>query len=193
MITHLSGNVYELSPSSVVIDCNGVGYFATISLQTYTALQNQSKVHLYIQEIVREDAYLLYGFSTKAERELFNLLISVNGLGPASAIMMLSSMSSSEIASAISNGNNLALQKIKGIGAKTAQRIILDLRDKIIHLDYSDSLEKVSGNKTKIEALNALEVLGISKKISEKLMDKILDSNPDIDLEDLIKQTLKNL
>lgn len=193
MITHLSGNVYELSPSSVVIDCNGVGYFATISLQTYTALQNQSKVHLYIQEIVREDAYLLYGFSTKAERELFNLLISVNGLGPASAIMMLSSMSSSEIASAISNGNNLALQKIKGIGAKTAQRIILDLRDKIIHLDYSDNLEKVSGNKTKIEALNALEVLGISKKISEKLMDKILDSNPDIDLEDLIKQTLKNL
>ncbi|TWP23244.1 Holliday junction branch migration protein RuvA [Apibacter muscae] len=193
MITHLSGNVYELSPSSVVIDCNGVGYFATISLQTYTALQNQSKVHLYIQEIVREDAYLLYGFSTKAERELFNLLISVNGLGPVSAIMMLSSMSSSEIASAISNGNNLALQKIKGIGAKTAQRIILDLRDKIIHLDYSDSLEKVSGNKTKIEALNALEVLGISKKISEKLMDKILDSNPDIDLEDLIKQTLKNL
>ncbi|MGM5631017.1 Holliday junction branch migration protein RuvA [Apibacter raozihei] len=193
MITHLSGNIFEVSPSSIVIDCNGVGYSATISLQTYTEVQKLDKTHLYVQEIIREDAHLLYGFSTKAERALFNLLISVNGVGPASAIMMLSSMSSVEIATAISSGNNLALQKIKGIGTKTAQRIILDLRDKITGLETSEVLEAGSSNKNKFEALSALEVLGISKKITEKIIDKILEGNPQIQVETLIKETLKKL
>lgn len=193
MITHLSGIIFEISPSSVVIDCNGVGYFATISLQTYKDIQNEKKALVYIQEIIREDSHSLYGFSTKTERSLFNLLISVNGVGPASSIMMLSSMSVSEITSAISGGNNLELQKIKGIGAKTAQRIIVDLRDKISIFETSEILDYNLGNKNKSEALSALEVLGISKKITEKIIDKILKDNPDIEVEELIKDTLKKL
>jgi Holliday junction DNA helicase RuvA len=193
MITHLSGTIFEVSPSSVVIDCNGVGYFATISLYTYTNIQKEKQVLLYVQEVIREDAHLLYGFSTKMERSLFNLLISVNGVGPASAIMMLSSMSVSEISSAISSGNNLALQKIKGIGTKTAQRIILDLRDKLSTFEASKILETDLNNKNKFEALSALEVLGISKKITEKIIDKILENNPEIEVENLIKETLKKL
>ncbi|CVK15655.1 Holliday junction DNA helicase subunit RuvA [Apibacter mensalis] len=193
MITHLSGIIFEISPSSVVIDCNGVGYFATISLQTYTDIQNEKKALIYIQEIIREDSHSLYGFSTKTERSLFNLLNSVNGVGPASSIMMLSSMSVSEITSAIFSSNNLALQKIKGIGAKTAQRIILDLRDKISTFEKTETLDHNLGNKNKSEALSALEVLGISKKITEKIIDKILKNNPDIEVEELIKDTLKKL
>lgn len=194
MITHLSGIIFEASPSSVVIECNGVGYFATISLQTYTDIQKKEKTLLFVQEIIREDAHLLYGFSTKIERNLFNLLISVNGVGPASAIMMLSSMSVSEISSAIQNADNVSLQKIKGIGAKTAQRIILDLRDKVItSFDTSEILESNLNNKNRNEALSALEVLGISKKITEKIIDKILDTNPGIEVELLIKETLKKL
>ncbi|MCO6565054.1 MAG: Holliday junction branch migration protein RuvA [Apibacter sp.] len=193
MITHLSGIIFEISPSSVVIDCNGVGYFATISLQTYTDIQNEKKALIYIQEIIREDSHSLYGFSTKTERSLFNLLNSVNGVGPASSIMMLSSMSVSEITSAIFSSNNLALQKIKGIGAKTAQRIILDLRDKISIFEMTETLDHNLGNKNKSEALSALEVLGISKKITEKIIDKILKNNPDIEVEELIKDTLKKL
>jgi holliday junction DNA helicase RuvA len=193
MITHLSGIIFEISPSSVVIDCNGVGYFATISLQTYKDIQNEKKALVYIQEIIREDSHSLYGFSTKIERLLFNLLISVNGVGPASSIMMLSSMSVSEITSAISSSNNLALQQIKGIGAKTAQRIILDLRDKISIFETYEVLDNQLDNKNKSEALSALEVLGISKKITEKIIDKILKDNPDIGVEELIKDTLKKL
>jgi Holliday junction DNA helicase RuvA len=193
MITHLSGTIFEVSPSSIVIDCNGVGYLATISLQTYTNVQKEKQVLLYVQEVIREDAHLLYGFSTKTERNLFNLLISVNGVGPASAIMMLSSMSAVEISSAISSGNNLALQKIKGIGAKTAQRIILDLRDKFSTFETSEILENSLNNKNKFEALSALEVLGISRKITEKIIDKILEDNPEIEVEKLIKETLKKL
>ncbi len=193
MITHLSGAVFEVTPSSVVIDCNGVGYYATISLQTYTDIQKLKQTLLFVQEIIREDAHLLYGFSTKTERNLFNLLISVNGVGPASAIMMLSSMSAVEISSAISSGNSLALQKIKGIGAKTAQRIILDLRDKLSAFDTSEILEGGQNNKNKFEALTALEVLGISKKITEKIIEKIIESNPEIEVENLIKETLKKL
>ncbi|MDR2123357.1 MAG: Holliday junction branch migration protein RuvA [Flavobacteriaceae bacterium] len=193
MITHLSGTIFEIFPSSVVIDCNGVGYSATISLQTYTSIQKQKQTLLYIQEIIRDDAYLLYGFSTQTEKNLFNLLISVNGVGPASAIMMLSSMSVAEISSAISSGNDTALQKIKGIGAKTAQRIILDLRDKLTAFETSEILGGSLNNKNKFEALSALEVLGISKKITEKIIDKILENNPTIEVENLIKETLKKL
>lgn len=194
MINHLSGIIFEISPSSVVIECNGVGYFATISIQTYTEIQKLKQTLLFVQEIIREDAHLLFGFSTKVERNLFNFLISVNGVGPASAIMMLSSMSVSEILSAIQNGDNVSLQKIKGIGAKTAQRIIIDLRDKLItSFDISEILDENLNNKNKNEALRALEVLGISKKITEKIVDKILDSNPEIEVELLVKEVLKKL
>lgn len=193
MITYLSGAVAEITPSGIVIDCNGVGYYATISLQTYTAVQNQKQTLLYVQEIIREDAYLLFGFATKTERDLFNFLISVNGVGPVSAIMMLSSMSVPEISSAIINGNNVALQKIKGIGAKTAQRIIIELKDKLISFDADKILTGGEYNKTKFDALFALEVLGISKRMTEKIIDKILEDNPAIEVEDLIKQVLKKL
>ncbi|MDR3273240.1 MAG: Holliday junction branch migration protein RuvA [Flavobacteriaceae bacterium] len=193
MITHLSGTVFEIAPSGVVIDCNGVGYYSTISLQTYTAIHNQKQTLLYVQEIIREDAHLLFGFATKTERDLFNFLISVNGVGPASAVMMLSSMSVVEISSAIINGNSAALQKIKGIGAKTAQRVIIELRDKLLTFDTGEILTGSTNNKIKFEALSALEVLGISKRMTEKIIDKILEENPEIEVEDLIKQTLKKL
>lgn len=193
MIYFLKGKIHEISPAFVVIDCNGVGYISTISLQTYTAIQNLKETLLYVQPIVREDAHLLFGFSTQIEKKLFNLLISVNGVGPSSAMMMLSSMSVSEIVSAISSGNNLALQKIKGIGAKTAQRIILDLREKVISFEIDEISLENPNNKIKFEALSALEVLGISKKITERVIDKILLSEPDIDVESLIKETLKSI
>lgn len=194
MIYSLKGTVQELSPTYAVIDVNGVGYYAGISLQTHSELSSGKNVLLYTQQIIREDAHLLFGFSTILEKELFNLLISVNGVGPASAIIMLSSLSNSEISSAIQSGNSGLLQKVKGIGAKTAERIIIDLRDKLQKFGISDEKNYTSAdNKIKDEALSALEVLGISKKISEKIADKILKQNPALTVEDLVKQILKNI
>lgn len=194
MIYSLRGTVQELSPTFAVVDVNGVGYFAAISLQTYAELSLGKNVLIFTQQIIREDAHLLFGFSSILEKEMFNLLISVNGVGPASAMIMLSSLSNSEISSAIQSGNSGLLQKVKGIGAKTAERIIIDLRDKMQKFWISDEKNNVlSDNKIKEEALSALEVLGISKKISQKIADKILIQNPALSVEDLVKQILKNI
>lgn len=194
MIYSLKGIVQELNPTSVIVDVNGVGYFVGVSLQTSEKLILGKPTFLNIQQIIREDAHLLFGFNTILEKEMFNLLISVNGVGPVSAIIMLSSLSLEEIASAILSNNSLLLQKVKGIGTKTAERIIVDLRDKV--QKFKDSEENIStfaNNKIKEESLSALEVLGIPKKMSEKIADRILKQNPDLTVEDLVKQILKNI
>lgn len=194
MIYSLKGIVAELTPTYVVIDVNGVGYFVNISLQTSTVISGQKDTYIYIQQLIREDAHPLYGFSTKEERELFNLLISVNGVGAVSALILLSSLSNHEISSAILSGNSAVLQKVKGIGTKTAQRIIVDLKDKVAKFDNpSGNISNFTDNKVKEESLTALEVLGISRRMSEKIADRILKSNPDLSIEELTKEILKSL
>lgn len=194
MIYSLKGKVQELSPTYAVIDVNGVGYYVGISLQTSQNLSLGKETFLYTQQIFREDAQLLFGFNTSLEKEMFNLLISVNGVGPVSALIMLSSLSNSEISSAILSNNSVLLQKVKGVGAKTAERIIIDLRDKVQKFGDSQlNISPISYNKIKDESLSALEVLGIPKKTSEKIADKILKQNPDLNVEELVKQILKNI
>ncbi len=196
MIYSLRGTVLEVTPSFCAIEVNGIGYQIGISLQSYQKLQKDAQAFLFISQIIREDANLLFGFISKEERVLFNLLLSVSGVGPSSALIMLSSLSIEEIIEAISSGNSVLLQKVKGIGAKTAQRIVIDLRDKIQILgevSFKDPLMGSSLDSVKQEALKALEVLGISRKITEKATEKILLSTPDIKLEELVKQILRNL
>lgn len=194
MIYSLKGTVQELTPTYTVIDVNGVGYYVGISLQTSEKLNLGKEIFLFTQQIIREDANLLFGFHTSSEKEMFNLLISVNGVGPVSALIMLSSLNNVEISNAILSGNSGLLQRVKGIGAKTAERIIVDLRDKVQKFSTEEQNNSVSiNNKVKEESLSALEVLGISKKMSEKIADRFLKQNPEISVEDLVKQILKNI
>ena len=192
MIFSLKGIVQELTPTYVVIEVNGVGYYVGISLQTSQRLSLGKEVFLFTQQIIREDAHLLFGFYTKEEKEMFNLLISVNGVGAVSALILLSSLDLKDIAQAILNKNSALLQKVKGIGAKTAERIIVDLRDKVEKFGVSaENISAFVDNKVKEESLSALEVLGIPKKMSEKIADRILKQNPDLQTEELVKQILK--
>lgn len=194
MIHFLKGKVHDITPTSVILDVSGVGYYLGISLQTSKYLKITEVAFLHTQMIIREDAHLLFGFKELAEKEMFNLLISVSGVGAISALILLSSLEISEIANAIINRNSLLLQKVKGIGTKTAERIIVDLKDKALKFSTeNDALTEVLDNKVKQESLNALEVLGIPKKIADKIADKILKLEPDIEVENLIKQILKNL
>ena len=164
MIYSLKGIVQQLHPTSVVIDVQGVGYLVGVSLQTSEQLVLGKETFLNIQQILREDANLLFGFNTILEKEMFNLLISVNGVGPVSAIIMLSSLSLNEISAGILSNNSAMLQKVKGIGTKTAERIIIDLRDKVQRFNVSEeNISTFVNNKVKEESLSALEVLGISK------------------------------
>ena len=192
MIFSLKGIVQELTPTYVVIEVNGVGYYVGISLQTSQRLSLGKEVFLFTQQIIREDAHLLFGFYTKEEKEMFNLLISVNGVGAVSALILLSSLDLKDIAQAIFNKNSALLQKVKGVGAKTAERIIVDLRDKVEKFGVSaENISAFADNKVKEESLSALEVLGIPKKMSEKIADRILKQNPDLQTEELVKQILK--
>lgn len=193
MITQLKGKLVEVHPTHAVIDCNGVGYWVNISINTFSNLVLDELITLYTQLIVRDDAHLLYGFASKNERDIFLKLISVNGIGPASAIVMLSTLSAQEIAMAIQSENAALLQSVKGIGAKTAQRVIIDLKDKMGEFYAEDVNSLPVKNKSRIEALSALEVLGIPKKSAEKVMDKLLSQQPDADVETLVKETLKNI
>ena len=193
MITQLRGKLIEIYPTNAVIDCNGVGYWVNISLNTYSTLEHEEAVTIFTHLIVREDAHLLYGFATKLEREIFQKLISVNGVGPASGMMIISTLSSKEIATAIASEDAKLLQSVKGTGAKTAQRIIIDLKDKLDQNLILDVNSGSSKNKSKNEALSALEVLGIPKKSAEKIMDKILQDTPEADVEFLVKETLKKI
>ena len=194
MIYSIRGLVQELTPTFAVIEAGGIGYYVSLSLQTSQNLKLNSEVFLFIQQIIREDAHLLFGFFSKEEKEMFNLLISVNGVGPVSALILLSSLSLSEASNAILSGNSGLIQKVKGIGVKTAERIIIDLRDKVGAFSISDEkLSNLINNKIKNEALSALEVLGISKKVSEKIADRILKQKPDASVEELVKEILKNI
>lgn len=193
MIAHIQGKLVEKNPTDVVIECSGVGYFINISLTTYTQIPNQENVKLYTHLHVREDAHTLYGFFQKAERAVFRLLISVSGIGTSTARTMLSSLTAEQICEAIGSGDVATVQSIKGIGAKTAQRVIIELKDKILKLYDLDEVSMSQSNTNKEETLSALEVLGYTRKQSEKVLDKIIKEMPNGSVEELIKMALKNL
>ena len=193
MITQVRGRLVEKSPTEVVVDCNGVGYLLHISLNTFSGLPEDEAVVLYTHLSIREDAHTLFGFITKTERKVFKLLISVSGVGPSIARTMLSSMTSEEIQHAIATENVPLIQSVKGIGAKTAQRVIVDLKDKILKTFNIDEVSAFTSNTNKDEALSALEVLGFNKKQSDKILAMVLKENPDASVEKLIKLALKNL
>lgn len=194
MIFSLQGSVQELTPTYAVINVQGVGYYVGISLMTSQALALNQPAFLFTQQIIREDAHLLFGFNTRSEKEMFNLLISVNGVGAVSALILLSTLSLGEIASAILSRNSALIQKAKGIGAKTAERIIVDLKDKVQKFSLpEENISDPADNKIKEESLSALEVLGIPKRMSEKIADRILKQNPEVSVEELVKQILKNI
>lgn len=193
MITHLEGRLVEKNPTDVVIDCNGVGYFINISLHTFSQIPDRENLRLYTYLQVREDSHSLYGFSSKAEREIFKLLISVSGIGANTARTMLSSLTPEQVKEGIASGDVALIQSVKGIGAKTAQRVIIDLKDKVLKVYGIDELSLIPNNTNKDEALSALEVLGFNKKQSEKVIDKILKAEPEALVEQIIKEALKNL
>jgi len=193
MITHLKGRLIEKSPTYVVIECNGVGYKVNISLNTFSQIKDTELIKLETLLIVKEDSQTLFGFYDKTEREVFILLISVSGVGPSIARVMLSSMTPMQIQEAIANSNVVTIQSIKGIGAKTAQRIILDLKDKILKTFDISKESNVQNNTIKDEALSALEVLGYNRRQSEKTVQKIILEHADVSLENIIKLALKNL
>ncbi len=192
MITQLQGKLVEKNPTYVVIDCQGVGYFVNISLNTYSALPEGEVIKLYTYLQIKEDAHTLYGFITKAEREVFVLLLSVSGVGASTARTMLSALTAAQVRNAIVNGEVATIQSVKGIGIKTAQRVVLDLKDKMLKLqDFSDE-PTTTTNTHKEEALAALEVLGFVRKQAEKVIDKIIQAaTTELSVEELIKQALK--
>ena len=193
MITHIQGKLIEKNPTDVVIDCNGVGYLLNISLHTFSQIPDKENLKLYTHLQVKEDSHTLFGFSSLAEREIFRLLISVSGIGANIARTMLSSLTPKQIREGIAIGDVALIQSIKGIGAKTAQRAIIELKDKVLKIYDIDEVSVFKGNTSKDEALSALEVLGFVKKQAERVIDKIIMSQPDATVETIIKQALKNL
>tara|TARA_B100001287_G_scaffold52004_1_gene40913 strand:- start:495 stop:1076 length:582 start_codon:yes stop_codon:yes gene_type:complete len=193
MITHLKGKLVEKSPTNVVIEVNGIGYWVNISLTTFSQIPDNENIKLYTHLQIKEDSHSLYGFYSKKEREIFRLLISVSGVGTSTARTMLSSLDPQQVVEAISSNNVSIVQSVKGIGSKTAQRLIIELRDKILKIYDLDKTYVNSNNTTREEALSALEVLGINKKSSERLVDNIIKENQDISVEEIIKETLKNI
>ena len=193
MIHHLTGKLIEKHPTHVVIECGGVGYFVNISLNTYAAIPDEENLRIYTHLQIREDAHTLFGFYTLAEREIFRLLISVSGVGSSTARTMLSSMTPAQVRDAIASEDVPAIKAVKGIGAKTAQRVILDLRDKVLKIYDLDEVSPESNNTNKEEALSALEVLGFARKSAEKVVDAALRQDPSLSVEGIIKSALKNL
>lgn len=194
MYDYIKGDIAELTPAYVVIDAGGVGYCIQITLPTFTSLNGQSNARLFIYEAIREDAHILYGFMNHAERQLFLLLISVSGIGANTARMIMSSYSTQEIQDMIATGNVTALNAIKGIGTKTAQRIIVDLKDKILKVAGANSTGQFSlavNNPVKEEAVSALVMLGFAANASQKAVDQILKNEPNLRVEQLIKLALK--
>lgn len=195
MIAFLKGRLAHKEPTFVIIDVNGVGYQANISLQTYSEIKDQENIFLFTHLSIREDAHVLFAFSQESEKKLFQQLISVNGVGPSTAIVMLSYMNAQELKSAIVQENTAALQSIKGIGNKTAQRVIIELKDKLKKESWEESVPSLSTgphNTLRKEALSALLTLGLPKAAAEKSVDTILKkSGNTITLEDLVKQALK--
>ena len=199
MIEYIKGELTDLTPALATIEAGGVGYGLNISLNTYTAIQGKKEAKLYVHEAIREDAYILYGFCSKKEREMFQLLITVSGVGANTARMMLSSMSVSELCSAISTGNERLIKGIKGIGKMTAQRIIVDLRDKIVALGIADeipaggTLAAPVNNAVRDEAVAALTMLGFSPAPTQKVVVQILQEQPSLPVEQVVKLALKQI
>lgn len=193
MITHIGGRLVEKSPTGVVIDCNGVGYYVHISLHTFSQISDDESIKLLTHFKVKEDDQQLYGFATETERQIFRLLISVSGIGTNTARTMLSSLTPKQVREGIASEDVALIQSVKGIGLKTAQRVIIDLKDKVLKVFEMDEIPAVLNNTSKDEALSALEVLGFAKKQSERVITKILNNTPNASVEQLIKEALKNL
>ena len=193
MYAFISGKVTEKTPAYVVIDNHGIGYFINITLNTFTAIGEKEEVKLYTHTQILEDAHNLFGFYSQKERDLFELLISVSGVGCNTARLILSSLTVSELSNAIANDNVKTIQSVKGIGTKTAQRIVIDLKDKLKKIDVQTEIFSVPNNTIRTEALSALTILGFNKAAIEKALDKILKQNPDASVEALIKEALKIL
>ncbi|MFV8325064.1 Holliday junction branch migration protein RuvA [Flavobacterium sp. ZS1P14] len=193
MIAHIQGKLVEKTPTQVVIDCGGVGYHVNISLHTYSLLPNTDFIKLYTHLQIKEDAHTLFGFVEKSEREIFKLLLSVSGIGASIARTMLSSLDPKQITNAIASADVVTIQSIKGIGSKTAQRVILDLKEKVLKLYDLDEVSMSQSNTNRDEALSALEVLGFVRKTSERIVEKIVKEDPDASVESIIKKALKNL
>lgn len=193
MITHLRGKLVERNPTELVVECGGVGYLLHISLHTFSLLPTEEAISIYTHLQVKEDSHSLYGFMEVSERAIFRLLISVSGIGANTARTMLSSLSPEELKDAIASSNVGAIQSVKGIGLKTAQRVIIELKDKMLKIYDLDEFSAPLDNTNKEEALSALEVLGFLRKQSEKMVDRILKDSPGLSVEQIIKQTLKSL
>ena len=200
MIEYVRGELAELTPAYAVVEAHGVGYGLSISLNTYSGIQNKKEVKLYVVESIREDAYALFGFSTKQEREMFLLLITVSGVGANTARMILSAMSPAELCNVISSGNEKMLKTVKGIGLRTAQRIIVDLRDKIAVEGVADQMPAAGvaaasamNNEGRDEAIGALTMLGFSPAPSAKVVSAILTDNPQLPVEQVVKLALKQI
>lgn len=196
MIEYLKGEITELTPTFCVLECGGVGYGLNITLLDYDALnsrQNGDKVRMYVHESIREDAYELYGFKDKAEREAFRMLIGVSGVGPNTARLILSSLTVSQLEGAISSGNEMPLKSVKGIGGKTAQRIIVDLKDKIKSGGQALNLSVPVSGANYDDAAAALVMLGFTMQQSKKVLSKIFSEQPNISTEQAIKMSLKML
>ncbi len=193
MISQIQGRLIEKTPTDVVIDCNGVGYFINISLHTFSQLPQSENVKLYTHLIIRDDAHMLYGFIGADERAIFRLLISVSGVGASIARTMLSSLNPEQIIDAIATNDLKTIQSVKGIGSKTSQRLVLDLKDKILKVYGLVSVSDGPNNTNKNEALSALETLGFVRKQAEKVCDAVVKENPDASVELIIKQALKKL
>ncbi|MBS7410731.1 MAG: Holliday junction branch migration protein RuvA [Muribaculaceae bacterium] len=193
MYDYLRGEIAEIAPTYAVIDCGGVGYYVNISLNTYTAIQNLREAKLFVYEAIREDAYTLFGFRDKQEREMFELLISVSGVGPNTARMILSSLTVDDLMSVIASGNSGMLKSVKGIGAKTAQRIIVDLKDKVTGVGDAAAAAEQGSGEAYDEAVAALIMLGFTRAAVQKTVGKLLREQPTLKVEEIIKMALKLL
>jgi Holliday junction DNA helicase RuvA len=196
MIEYIRGEIVELSPAQMIMDCNGIGYELNISVTTYSAFNGQREGKIFTYEVIREDAHMLYGFASREERELFLLLTSVSGVGPNTARMILSSLPPSELIQVISSGDDVSLMRIKGIGSKTAQRIMVDLRNKVKPVEgMSERSKQSAGARSEIAegAVSALVMLGFQKAASLKIVDSILKNSPSLSVEQVIKDALKML
>ena len=193
MITQIIGRLVEKTPTQVVIDCNGVGYAVNISLYTFSQINDNENIKLYTHLQVREDSHTLFGFNTTIERSVFLLLISVSGIGSSTARMMLSSLEPLQIQRAIISDDLNTIKSVKGIGLKTAQRVLIELKDKMLNLQVECEIQNFGNNTIKDEALSALEVLGYTRKQSERILDSIIQSAPESSVEELIKEALNKL
>lgn len=193
MITHIQGKLVEKNPTNVVIDCSGVGYLINISLHTFSQIKDEENLKLFTHLQIKEDSHTLFGFCTLTEREIFRLLISVSGIGASTARTMLSSLTPKQVRDGIAIEDVALIQSVKGIGLKTAQRVIIELKDKVLKIYDIDEVTPSQSNTNKDEALSALEVLGFAKKQAERVVDKIMSSQTDANVETIIKEALKNL